>query len=105
VTYTYIWEFDVRPGQESEFGRHYGPDGTWVQLFRTSMGYLDTVLLRDLTRPGRYVTIDRWESERAYRDFRSAHEKEFTALDSRCETLTFAERELGRFEAVRSDAA
>ncbi len=95
--YIYIWEFEVRPGYEAEFESHYGPDGSWVQLFRTAQGYIDTVLLHDRAQPRRYVTIDRWETEEAYRTFRAAQAATFNALDARCESLTVAERELGRF--------
>jgi len=103
--HAYIWEFEVRPERAAEFELYYGPNGSWVQLFRTARGYLETVLLRDLVRPHRFVTIDRWESERAYQDFRAAREEEFAALDSRCEAFTTAERELGRFDIVSSQAA
>ena len=102
--YVYVWEFEVRPGCEAEFERNYGPDGSWVELFRAAHGYLDTILLRDLGRGRRYLTIDRWESEDAYRSFRTARALEFTALDARCEALTVSERELGRFEVVASQA-
>ena len=98
--YIYIWEFLVRPGREAEFELHYGPTGSWVQLFRTASGYLDTVLLRDVNQARRYLTIDRWESEAAYRAFRQAHATDFVALDSRCEALTVSEREIGQFDGV-----
>lgn len=98
--YVYIWEYQVRPGSETEFELHYGPGGSWVRLFQTASGYLETVLLRDLTQPQRYLTIDRWESEAAYRAFRQARAADFAALDSRCEALTDSERELGQFAGV-----
>ncbi len=103
--YTYIWEFDVRPGREADFELAYGPSGSWVLLFRTARGYLDTVLLRDVSQARRYVTIDRWEGERAYREFRNAHAAEFSALDAQGETLTVAEREIGHFAVVAGQAA
>lgn len=103
--YAYIWEFEVRPERAAELELFCGPNGSWVQLFRTARGYLETVLLRDLVHPYRFVTVDRWESERAFRDFRAAREQEFAALDSRCGAFTTAERELGRFDIVSSHAA
>ena len=102
--YVYVWEFEVRPGCEAEFERNYGPEGSWVTLFRTAGGHLDTTLLRDVDQGRRYLTIDRWESEASYRSFRTARALEFTALDARCEALTVSERELGRFEVVASQA-
>ncbi|MDP1570186.1 MAG: antibiotic biosynthesis monooxygenase family protein [Vicinamibacterales bacterium] len=97
-SYLYIWAFHVRPGAEAEFERHYGPDGTWVALFRQAPGYLDTRLLKDRAVPGRYVTIDRWESEGAYRAFRERHAAEHDAIDRACEALTFEETPLGAYD-------
>jgi heme-degrading monooxygenase HmoA len=71
-----------------------------VELFRTAPGYVRTVLLRDLSHHNRYLTIDTWEDEPAYRRFRQASAAEFEALDRRCESLTVAEREVGRFEVA-----
>lgn len=99
-TFSIIWEFIVRPAAAAEFVRHYGPDGSWAQLFRAATGYIDTRLLRDHDRPDRFVTIDRWSSEEAFRQFRSERAAEYEALDRACESLTVSERELGRFDEV-----
>lgn len=63
--YTYPWEFLIEPTRREEFERHYGPNGTWVTLFRRSAGYRGTLLLRDRLNPLRFVTVDRWGSEAA----------------------------------------
>ena len=97
AVFTYIWEFIVRPGAEADFRRQYGPGGPWVRLFRSSPGYLETRLLRDPSRPGRFVTIDRWTSESAYRGFRAERAAEFETIDRACAALTLQERELGEF--------
>jgi heme-degrading monooxygenase HmoA len=97
-TYTYVWQFLVHPGREAEFERHYGPEGAWVQLFRRADGYLDTRLLRDRATPGRYVTIDRWQDEAAYRGFRACFAAEHDAVDRECEALTREERALGEYD-------
>jgi heme-degrading monooxygenase HmoA len=96
--YTSLWEFIVEPGHVEEFQRHYGPEGSWVALFRKSRGYIDTVLLRDRTNPQRFITIDRWESADAQRAFRSAFAREYAELDARCARLTTREVSLGDFE-------
>jgi heme-degrading monooxygenase HmoA len=95
--FTSLWAFRVRPGSEAEFERHYGPDGTWVALFRRAAGYVDTRLLKDRDVPGRYVTVDRWESEAAYHAFRERFAKDHDALDRECEAVTVEETALGRF--------
>jgi heme-degrading monooxygenase HmoA len=93
--YTYIWEYEVPPSQEAEFLAHYAPDGTWVELFRRSVGHLATELYRDRRRPERFVTIDHWSTEAAFREFRSKFATEFDALDRQCARLTRHEASLG----------
>jgi heme-degrading monooxygenase HmoA len=95
--YTYVWEFLVPPESQAEFERHYGTGGTWVQLFRQAPGHIETLLLKDQDNPGRYLTIDRWQSELAYRSFRSQFAQQYDALDCRCEGLTLREAALGTF--------
>lgn len=98
--YTAIWEFEVEADAEEEFRREYGPGGSWVALFRRHPGYLDTLLLHDATRPGRYLTIDRWTSAAAYAAFRARAAAEYDALDRACERLTRGERSLGVFSQL-----
>jgi heme-degrading monooxygenase HmoA len=101
----HVWEFQVQPGRDAEFENHYGPDGSWARLFRQAPGYVGTSLLRDPAQPGRYVTIDHWDSEREYQAFRRAHEQEYEALDTTCRAFTFSERVIGRFDVVAPQAA
>lgn len=96
--YAYAWEFLVRPGREGEFVRHYGPDGTWAELFRLAPGYVQTLLLRDREDGSRFVTVDLWESVEAFEDFRRRFAEEFARLDEACEALTLEERTLGTYE-------
>ena len=96
--YTYAWEFIVKPEHVAEFRRQYGPDGSWVALFRQAPGYLDTLLLRDRARPERFVTIDRWQSADAHDSFRSAFSREYAELDARCAHFTAQELSLGAFD-------
>ncbi len=95
--YVYVWEFIVDREQVEEFERHYGEDGSWVRLFRQAPGYLQTLLLRDSVHPGRFVTIDRWESDVAYREFRTRFSQQYADLDGICEKLTRRETLLGEF--------
>jgi heme-degrading monooxygenase HmoA len=96
--FTYIWEFTVAPGREAEFTKLYGPDGAWVSLFRTAPGYFGTHLLRSRVRLDTFLTIDRWASESAWREFREAHAEEFEAIDTLGASLTLSERLLGEFD-------
>lgn len=98
--YAYAWEFTVLPGHQAEFEQHYRPGGTWARLFARSAGYIGTILLKDATASGRYVTVDRWRDEQAFLDFRSAFSLQYEQLDLECGTLTVAEQRLGVFAAL-----
>jgi heme-degrading monooxygenase HmoA len=95
--YVYLWEFEVSADRQLQFEHHYGPQGSWVALFRQAEGYVDTLLLKDRTQHLRYVTVDRWESEDAYRAFRSRYSREYEELDAVCAGLTAREASLGAF--------
>jgi heme-degrading monooxygenase HmoA len=92
-----IWEFTVDEAARAEFERHYGPQGSWAALFGRAEGFLGTLLLRDASTPGRYLTVDRWQSPEAYASFRDGFAAEYAALDRQCERLTRAERMIGTF--------
>lgn len=98
--YAYVWEFRVPPGLQAEFERYYGPSGAWAQLFRRSTGYLGTLLLKDASSPGRYVTVDRWRDEQSFQAFRSAYSRQYDQLDGECERLTEGEQLLGVFSEL-----
>ncbi|MBN8740102.1 MAG: antibiotic biosynthesis monooxygenase [Xanthomonadaceae bacterium] len=95
--YVYVWEFRVAAAQRAAFERRYGADGDWIALFRRGEGYLGTALLRDRNEDGRYLTIDRWRDEAAFRAFRAQFDVEYRRLDAACEGLTVAERSLGDY--------
>lgn len=93
-----IWRYRVRPGRQSEFEARYGPNGDWARLFARASGYRSTELLRDRADPLGYATIDRWESERAYRAFHEQHEQAYRDLDALCGALMDVEERIGSFE-------
>jgi heme-degrading monooxygenase HmoA len=92
-----LWAFTVQPDRKAEFEFHYGPEGTWVRLFRRAAGYLGSELLRDRADAQRYVTIDRWESREAWLAFRQQFATEYERLDREFEALTAAETPIGEF--------
>lgn len=100
-SYIYLWVYEVSPEAVDDFCELYGPDGAWVALFRQAPGYLDTQLLEDRHQMGRFVTIDRWESEEAFSNFRAAFEDHFDHLDHLGEELTVRETPLGEFRVHR----
>src|SRR5215472_2439052 len=98
--YVVIWEFRVQPGMEADFERAYGSEGGWAQLFRTGDGFSGTELHRDVSVPGRYVTLDFWSSGEAYQRFRQRNAARYAAIDAECQSLTESEVEIGSFARV-----
>ncbi len=101
-TFTYIWEYRIKPDAESAFREHYGAEGDWVRLFRKAPGYVSTQLYQDREDAHRYITVDRWESAQAFRSFRESFAAEFEELDKLCEGFTMSETPLGSFVDVGS---
>jgi heme-degrading monooxygenase HmoA len=95
--YTYSWEFDVPPASQPDFEHASGPDGQWVALFRRAPGYLGTLLLHDRSLQNRYITIDRWRDEAAYRTFRARFANEYRGLDQARKGLASRETPLGTY--------
>jgi len=99
--YVVVWEFEAEPHARREFERLYGPNGAWAALFRQGEGYVDAELLRDPETPGRYVTVDRWESQAAFEAFRARYAAEYETIDKAGEALTKRETLIGRFDAPK----
>jgi len=94
----------VPNSNEGEFRRRYGPGGPWVALFRQDPAYIETLLLKDRSGPGRYVTVDRWRSAEAFRSFRERYAAQFEAIDRACEALTSRETDLGSFAEIDDES-
>ena len=77
-----------------DFERVYGADGAWARLFASSSGFEGTELFASLSRPGRYLTIDRFTDEAAWTRFQAEHWDAYRRLDAETEALTVEEREL-----------
>jgi heme-degrading monooxygenase HmoA len=92
-----LWQFDIAEEKIPGFEVAYGPQGLWASLFARSSEYLGTELLKDAYVPGRYVTIDRWRSEDAFRAFRAEHDPDYEELDRACDSLTGVETRIGAF--------
>ena len=92
-----LWQFDIVEEKVAAFEASYGPKGSWAELFGRSPEYLGTELLKDAYVPGRYVTVDRWTSEDAFRIFRKDHDPDYEALDRGCDSLVASELRIGAF--------
>jgi heme-degrading monooxygenase HmoA len=93
-----LWEYEVKPDSEERFLIAYGAYGDWARLFRTDPHFRETRLLRDLSRPRYYLTLDYWDSEISFVQFKAAHEQAYTSLDHATEGLTLSERRLATFQ-------
>ena len=74
-----------------------GRRGTGRGCFVVLPDYLGTELLRDAYISGSYLTIDRWASEEAYRNFRKENDAAYEALDRTCDALTSRETRIGAY--------
>jgi heme-degrading monooxygenase HmoA len=95
--FTVIWEFQVRPEFWNIYREEYSSNGIWAQLFRQAKGYRGTTLLIDQGQLHRAVTIDRWEREEDFEEFKRLYADEYEVLDKRCEQYTVNEKLIGRF--------
>ena len=96
-TFVIAWRYAVRPERVDDFLPAYRPDGAWARMFRRSVDYLGTDLLQAVDDATTYMTIDRWTSVAARRDFLAAHAAEYAALDAQCAAFTTAETLVGEF--------
>jgi heme-degrading monooxygenase HmoA len=96
--YVIVWEFRVAADNEAEFVEKYGPEGIWATLFREGRGYIRTELVRDVAEPGRFLTLDYWQSEEDFKRFREQNLAEYERLDEQFAGLTKTETRLGAFE-------
>jgi heme-degrading monooxygenase HmoA len=92
-----VWQFDVTEDHMDAFEADYGAQGSWAALFARSPEYLGTELLKDAYVPGRYLTVDRWNNEDAFRAFRKEHDSDYEALDRGCDSVTASETRIGAF--------
>jgi heme-degrading monooxygenase HmoA len=92
--YVRVWQYDVPAGRVGDFVAAYGPEGDWVRLFRRGEGFLGTELYADVAAEGRFLTVDRWSDEPAWRTFLDDRRDDYEALDRRLETLGADERRL-----------
>jgi quinol monooxygenase YgiN len=97
-------EYQVDPACVAWFEELYGPDGQWMR-FRGAAGCLGTELLRDATRPGRYLMIDRWISAEAAARFLAERAEDYERRPRDTAHLYLRELRHGSFEvdAVAAD--
>jgi hypothetical protein len=89
-----VWRYRVAPDMREEFEREYGTEGSWAQLFATATGFVETSLYRGARSATTYITVDRFVSEQAWRQFRTDNDAAYTTLGERLAHLTLEQEEL-----------
>jgi heme-degrading monooxygenase HmoA len=89
-----VWEYQVPDDRIETFAAAYAADGAWGKLFGRAVGFVGTELYRDAARPGRFLTIDRWQDEEDWRSFLNAFGPAYESLDAHLEGLADSERSL-----------
>jgi hypothetical protein len=82
-----VWEYDVDVDAAAAFEAAYGPGGAWSRLFAANAGYQATVLVADRDRSGRYLVIDLFTDEAAYRRVRHDDAERYQELSAACGSL------------------
>lgn len=98
-----MWRYRVRPDSIDQFLTHYGPGGTWARLFGRASGYRGTLLLRDTSETGVFLTVDSWESQPDFDAFLSECGSDYRVLDELCEELTESETHVGSYRSAVSE--
>lgn len=93
-----LWEFDVKQECEEQFTLAYSASGAWATLFATDASYRETRLLKNVSVPLRYITMDVWQSRAEYERFVEARRAEYRLLDEQGAAWTTRERHLSSFE-------
>jgi len=92
-----LWEYEVKSGCEELFEKVYGPNGDWARLLQSDPHYRETRLLQDISRPRCYFTLDYWDTENDFTQFKAARGAAYAEMDRATEGLTVSERRLATF--------
>ncbi len=92
--YVRVWEYEVAADFMDPFMSAYGADGDWAKLFRRGRGYVGTELYRSTDDEARFVTVDRWTDQAAWRAFLEEWGETYQGLDTTLAGITASQRSL-----------
>jgi hypothetical protein len=95
-----VWQFEVRPGRNTEFEEFYGANGGWTSMNRRSRSYLGSSFLRDQTGDSRYLIIEYWSEMLVYERHKVNQLDDIAALEGRRSELVASFEPLGIFTAL-----
>lgn len=89
-----VWEYEVVAGCAAEFEAVYGADGDWAQLFATESGFRGTTLYQSVAASERYLTVDLFTDDGAWRRLLQEKGDAYDRLDAGTAHLTSRQTEL-----------
>ena len=92
--FTRVWQYEVPSRNVERFLAAYGSSGDWARLFSRGCGYRNTVLYGAIGMPDRFITVDQWSDEEAWRTFRDEWHVAYEALDAALDGLASAQEPL-----------
>ena len=96
----FVCEFVVKDEVRGQFELAFGPGGLWSKLFAQQPGFRGTTLMRDMKNPGRYLTVDLWDTE-AQRDHAlSEYKTEYSNLEATLADWSESTTEIGIFRVL-----
>jgi heme-degrading monooxygenase HmoA len=101
--YVRVWEYRVPPDLVDRFADAYGADGAWGSLFARAPGLAGTELFRAVESADRFLTVDRWQTERDWHAFLNTWRNAYDTLDDEMAGVAAVQSLL--FEATLPEAA
>jgi hypothetical protein len=95
-----VWQFEVKPGKQTEFEALYGADGAWTNLSRRSRSFLGSSFLRDVAGASRYLVTEYWSEMVVYEKHHATFEAELNLLERQRDALVQSSQPLGLFNAL-----
>ena len=95
-----MWQFDVRPGRETEFEQLYGVDGAWTAMNRHTRSYLGSSFLNDQNSPLRYIVIEYWSEMLISEPARGVRSAALAEFETKRTALVESVEPMGIFTAL-----
>ena len=95
-----VREFVVKEEARGQFELAYGPGGAWSKLLARTAGFRGTTVLRDTVNPGRYLTIDIWDTLAQREQMLEERAADCSNLDATFAGWTESKTEVGIFRVL-----
>ena len=95
-----VCEFVIKEEARGQFELAYGPGGLWSKLYAQRAGFRGTTLMRDMKNPGRYLTVDLWDTEAQRDQTLSECKTEYSYLEATLADWSESKTEVGIFRVL-----